>query len=169
MALLRVLQHPNVVSSSRFGRVGGQRPGQEAQGVPQGVPRPAAPSSHTHFTCPKVPPPHHHHHVCAQVRFVDEFYVHERLFIVMEHVPCNLLELLEVQSGGMESEAVRLIIYQLCSAVAFIHSKVCAGLQHGGLRGWAHRGAVGPGPPFGTWGPTRGPALAGATHCAPEK
>lgn len=43
---------------------------------------------------------------------------------LQEHVPCNLLELLEAQPGGMDSEAVRLIVYQLCSAISFIHSKV---------------------------------------------
>jgi len=57
------------------------------------------------------------------VRFVDEFLVRERLFIVMEYVPCNLLELLEAQPGGMDQEAVRLIVYQLCSAISFIHAK----------------------------------------------
>ncbi len=36
----------------------------------------------------------------------------------------NLLELLEAQPGGMDREAVRLILYQLCTAIAFIHSKV---------------------------------------------
>jgi serine/threonine protein kinase len=46
------------------------------------------------------------------VGFLDEFLVRDRLFIVMEFVPCNLLELLEAQPGGMDREAVRLIMYQ---------------------------------------------------------
>eukprot|EP00798_Chlamydomonas_sp_ICE-L_P013884 gene13884-19810_t len=57
------------------------------------------------------------------VELVDEFYVRDHLFIVMEFVPCNLLELLEAQPGGMDREAVRLIMYQLCTAIGFIHSK----------------------------------------------
>ncbi|KXZ56384.1 hypothetical protein GPECTOR_1g340 [Gonium pectorale] len=61
-----------------------------------------------------------HPHV---VRFVDKFMVGDRLFIVMEFLPCNLLELLEAQPGGMDRDAVRLIMFQLCSAIAFIHSK----------------------------------------------
>lgn len=61
-----------------------------------------------------------HPHV---VGLVDEFYVRDRLFIVMEFVPCNLLELLEASPGGMDREAIRLIMYQLCTAMAFIHSK----------------------------------------------
>lgn len=58
------------------------------------------------------------------VECLDDFLVRDRLFIVMEFVPCNLLELLEAQPGGMDREAVRLILYQLCTAIAFIHSKV---------------------------------------------
>jgi hypothetical protein len=50
--------------------------------------------------------------------------IRDRLFIVMEFLPCNLLELLEAQPGGMDRDAVRLIMFQLCSAIAFIHSKV---------------------------------------------
>ncbi|GFR41400.1 hypothetical protein Agub_g2079 [Astrephomene gubernaculifera] len=61
-----------------------------------------------------------HPHV---VSFVDKFMVGDRLFIVMEFLPCNLLELLEAQPGGMDRDAVRLIMFQLCSAIAFIHSK----------------------------------------------
>ena len=41
----------------------------------------------------------------------------------MEFVPCNLLELLEAEPGGMNKEAVRLIMHQLCSVMSFIHSK----------------------------------------------
>jgi serine/threonine protein kinase len=66
------------------------------------------------------------------VGFLDEFLVRDRLFIVMEFVPCNLLELLEAQPGGMDREAVRLIMYQLCTAISFIHSKV------GGGGAWRH-------------------------------
>lgn len=58
------------------------------------------------------------------VQFIDEFFVRDRLFIVMEFVPCNLLELLEAQPGGMDREAVRLIMYQLATAIAYIHAKV---------------------------------------------
>lgn len=58
------------------------------------------------------------------VEFVDEFMVRDRLFIVMGYVPCNLLELLEAQPGGMDKEAVRLIMYQLCTAITYIHGKV---------------------------------------------
>ncbi|GLC35942.1 hypothetical protein PLESTB_000521600 [Pleodorina starrii] len=61
-----------------------------------------------------------HPHV---VGFVDKFMVGDRLFIVMEFLPCNLLELLEAQPGGMDRDAVRLIMFQLCSAIAFIHTK----------------------------------------------
>ncbi|EFJ47197.1 hypothetical protein VOLCADRAFT_120976 [Volvox carteri f. nagariensis] len=61
-----------------------------------------------------------HPHV---VGFVDKFMVGDRLFIVMEFLPCNLLELLEAQPGGMDRDAVRLIMFQLCSAIAFIHRK----------------------------------------------
>ncbi|GAX75406.1 hypothetical protein CEUSTIGMA_g2850.t1 [Chlamydomonas eustigma] len=61
-----------------------------------------------------------HPHV---VGLVDEFYVRDRLFIVMEFVPCNLLELLEAEPGGMNREAVRLILYQLCSVITYIHGK----------------------------------------------
>ncbi|MEW5309829.1 MAG: hypothetical protein WDW38_001683 [Sanguina aurantia] len=57
------------------------------------------------------------------VEFVDEFMVRDRLFITMEFVPCNLLELLEAQPGGMDREAVRLIMFQLCTTITFIHSK----------------------------------------------
>lgn len=57
------------------------------------------------------------------VGLVDEFYVHDKLFIVMEFVPCNLLELLEAQPGGMDREAIRLIMYQLCTVMDFIHKK----------------------------------------------
>lgn len=57
---------------------------------------------------------------CVPCRFM----VGDRLFIVMEFLPCNLLELLEAQPGGMDRDAVRLIMFQLCSAIAFIHSKV---------------------------------------------
>ncbi|GFH27189.1 protein kinase domain-containing protein [Haematococcus lacustris] len=57
------------------------------------------------------------------VAFIDEFMVRDRLFIVMEFVPCNLLELLEAQPGGMDREAVRLILFQLCTAIAFIHAQ----------------------------------------------
>lgn len=65
-----------------------------------------------------------HPHV---VGLIDEFYVRDRLFIVMEFVPCNLLELLEAEPGGMNREAVRLIMYQLCSVMSFIHSKNVSG------------------------------------------
>ena len=64
--------------------------------------------------------PSQHPHV---VGLIDEFYVRDRLFIVMEFVPCNLLELLEAEPGGMNREAVRLIMFQLCSVMSFIHSK----------------------------------------------
>ena len=59
--------------------------------------------------------------------------VGDRLFIVMEFLPCNLLELLEAQPGGMDRDAVRLIMFQLCSAIAFIHSKVRPGRRGMGL------------------------------------
>jgi hypothetical protein len=62
-----------------------------------------------------------HPHV---VGCLDDFFVRDRLFIVMEFVPCNLLELLEAQAGGLSAEAVRLIMYQLCTAMSHIHSKV---------------------------------------------
>lgn len=71
------------------------------------------------------------------VQFIDEFFVRDRLFIVMEFVPCNLLELLEAQPGGMDREAVRLIMYQLCTVITFIHAKVGGGwLVGAALCGW---------------------------------
>eukprot|EP00798_Chlamydomonas_sp_ICE-L_P007666 gene7666-822_t len=57
------------------------------------------------------------------VQLVDEFFVKDHLFIVMEFVPCNLLELLEAQPGGMDKDAIRLIMFQLCTAMSFIHSR----------------------------------------------
>lgn len=48
----------------------------------------------------------------------------------MEFLPCNLLELLDAQPGGMDKEAVRLILFQLCSAIAFIHGQVRAFTSH---------------------------------------
>ena len=50
--------------------------------------------------------PLQHPHV---VGLVDEFYVRDRLFIVMEFVPCNLLELLEAEPGGMNREVSRVV------------------------------------------------------------
>ncbi|XRA99195.1 cyclin-dependent kinase-like 5 [Pycnococcus provasolii] len=60
------------------------------------------------------------------VRFIQEFDEREKLFIVMEFVPKNLLEVLEdAQSrngrGGLPKPVVKRIMYQLCLALAYIH------------------------------------------------
>jgi tRNA A-37 threonylcarbamoyl transferase component Bud32 len=61
-----------------------------------------------------------HPHV---VGFIEEFYVKDKLFIVMEFVPCNLLEVLESHNGGLDKDMVRSVIYQLVKSIDFIHQK----------------------------------------------
>ncbi|KAG1663157.1 hypothetical protein FOA52_006054 [Chlamydomonas sp. UWO 241] len=58
------------------------------------------------------------------VGFIDELHLKGGgLQIVMEFLPANLLELLESSPRGMSRSAVRLVVRQLCSALAFMHSK----------------------------------------------
>lgn len=51
-----------------------------------------------------------HRHV---VGFIEDFYVRDRLFIVMEFVPRNLLEVLESHDGGLDREMVRSVMFQV--------------------------------------------------------
>ncbi|CAG9467123.1 unnamed protein product [Pedinophyceae sp. YPF-701] len=56
------------------------------------------------------------------VRYIDGFMVSSRLFISMEYVPRNVLELLEAQpSGHLDRATVRSVMYQLICAIEFIH------------------------------------------------
>jgi hypothetical protein len=56
----------------------------------------------------------------------------------MEYMPCNLLELLEAQppGAGLERASLRLIMRQLITGIAFLHSRVrrqqMGGQQHAG-------------------------------------
>ncbi|GMH40119.1 hypothetical protein BSKO_08023 [Bryopsis sp. KO-2023] len=61
-----------------------------------------------------------HRHV---VKFIEHFKIAEKVFIVMEFVPMNLLEVLEEKAGGLNKDMVRRVIYEVVSAIAFIHSK----------------------------------------------
>ncbi|KAK3257325.1 hypothetical protein CYMTET_33583 [Cymbomonas tetramitiformis] len=57
------------------------------------------------------------------VRYLSEFYEREKLYVVMEFVPRNLLEVLEAHVNGLDKEVVRRCIYQLCKAMTFIHKQ----------------------------------------------
>jgi len=57
------------------------------------------------------------------VKYLDEFYEKEKLYVVMEFVPRNLLEVLEAQHNGLHEHVVRCCIYQLCKAMQFIHKQ----------------------------------------------
>ena len=64
------------------------------------------------------------------VRFLMEFTEQDKLFIVMEYVPRNLLEVLEEQQGrtgqgGLPKPVVKHVMHQLCQALAFIHGFGC--------------------------------------------
>jgi hypothetical protein len=47
------------------------------------------------------------------VGFIEDFYQKDRLFIVMEFVPCNLLEVLESHNGGLGREMIRSVMFQV--------------------------------------------------------
>lgn len=55
------------------------------------------------------------------VTYMGEFYVGDKLYVMMEFVPRNLLEILEDAGHGLERAHVRHCIFQLCKAVTFIH------------------------------------------------
>lgn len=62
-----------------------------------------------------------HPHV---VQTIEHFLVGEKVFIVMEFIPKNLLEVLEEQGNkGMERNSIRQVISQVVSAIAFIHQQ----------------------------------------------
>lgn len=63
-----------------------------------------------------------HPHV---VQLIEHFSVGEKVFIVMEFVPMNLLEVLEdrANKGGLRKDVVRRVIFQVLSAIAFIHKQ----------------------------------------------
>jgi len=53
---------------------------------------------------------------------LDDFFIGQKLFIVMRFVPRNVLELLESSPGNKLPRAqVRSILYQLCKAIEFMH------------------------------------------------
>ena len=56
------------------------------------------------------------------VQYLDDFTVGEKIFMVMEFVPRNLLEVLEEHEYGLPKHMTKKIIYQLCKAINFIHS-----------------------------------------------
>ena len=66
-----------------------------------------------------------HPHV---VGFIEDFYVKDRLFIVMEFVPCNLLEVLESHHGGLDREMIRSVMFQvsLCASIVLRSQWLCA-------------------------------------------
>jgi serine/threonine protein kinase len=47
--------------------------------------------------------------------------VTDKLYVMMEFVPRNLLEILEDAGHGLERKHVRHCIFQLCKAITFIH------------------------------------------------
>jgi len=57
------------------------------------------------------------------VKYLAELYEKEKLFVVMEFVPRNLLEVLEAHHAGMQTDVVRCCMYQLCKAMHFIHKQ----------------------------------------------
>eukprot|EP00898_Chlorokybus_atmophyticus_P000683 jgi/Chlat1/1615/Chrsp127S01875 len=58
------------------------------------------------------------------VKYREHVVAGDKLLIVMEFVPRNLLELLEsAGSGGLPKEDVRKYIGQLCNAIAFMHQQ----------------------------------------------
>jgi len=60
-----------------------------------------------------------HRHV---VTFIEDFHVDDRLFIVMEFVPCNLLEVLESHVGGLDREMIRSVIFQARSPDCYMET-----------------------------------------------
>ncbi len=56
------------------------------------------------------------------VKYLDDFSVGDKIFMVMEFVPRNLLEVLEENEGGLPKPMMQKVIYQLCKAVSFIHN-----------------------------------------------
>eukprot|EP00241_Pyramimonas_parkeae_P004653 CAMPEP_0114271290 /NCGR_PEP_ID=MMETSP0058-20121206/27764_1 /TAXON_ID=36894 /ORGANISM="Pyramimonas parkeae, CCMP726" /LENGTH=920 /DNA_ID=CAMNT_0001390227 /DNA_START=291 /DNA_END=3055 /DNA_ORIENTATION=+ len=57
------------------------------------------------------------------VKYLNEFYEKEKLYVVMEFVPRNLLEVLEAHNNGLNVEVVRCCMFQLCKAMQFIHKQ----------------------------------------------
>jgi serine/threonine protein kinase len=45
-----------------------------------------------------------------------------KLYLVFEYVEKNLLEMIDINTGGLDQQIVKKIIYQLCKAVVYIHS-----------------------------------------------
>ena len=56
------------------------------------------------------------------VQYLDDFIVGEKIFMVMEFVPRNLLEVLEEYEYGLPKHMTKKIIFQICKAISFIHS-----------------------------------------------
>ena len=56
------------------------------------------------------------------VQYLDDFTVGEKIYMVMEFVPRNLLEVIEEHECGLPKQMMRKIIFQLCKAISFIHS-----------------------------------------------
>nr|BAD72769.1 putative MAP kinase [Paramecium caudatum] len=56
------------------------------------------------------------------VKLKEAFRRKGKLYIVLEFVEKNLLELLEEKSNGLDPELTRRFIYQLCQAIAYCHS-----------------------------------------------
>jgi len=56
------------------------------------------------------------------VQYLGEFYIADKLFVVMEFVPRNLLEILEESNHGLDRYVIKRVIHQLCVAITFIHS-----------------------------------------------
>jgi len=55
------------------------------------------------------------------VKYLGEFYIADKLYVMMEFVPRNLLEILEDAGHGLDRKHVKHCIFQLCKAVCFIH------------------------------------------------
>lgn len=55
---------------------------------------------------------------------LDSFLVRDKLFIVMEFLPQTLLQVLESHAGGLPNHKIRVVMYQLCKVMAFIHEQV---------------------------------------------
>lgn len=56
------------------------------------------------------------------VKYLGGFYIADKMYVLMEFVPRNLLEILEEQANGLDRTFIKRCIYQLCVAITFIHS-----------------------------------------------
>lgn len=65
-----------------------------------------------------------HHNI---VHFKEAFRKKGVPYLVFEYLENNLLEVLEKNPGGLPAETVRLLLFQLLSGVAYLHSQ---GLLH---------------------------------------